>query len=416
MYYKRAIEKVLTKLSKQTVCITLYGARQTGKSTVVKELFSNYDYVTLDNLDELRFAKNNPKEFLKNHKLPLIIDEIQRAPELLTEIKIVIDEYKYKNLKANKKNKLLFVLTGSNQTKLKKAAVESLAGRTLIVNMSSFSRTEIMKQDGNAFVPKIEILKKKEDKLINSVSRKQIFEDIYKGGMPEYIDKEGDRNKFFESYVSSYIEKDIMELIDASNIHQFKSFLEYVALRTAQQLNYSDISKSVGIDNRTCKKYLSILEFSGIIMLLRPYMSNKSKRIIKSPKLYFLDTGLCSYLCKWPSPSMLEKSAMAGAFFETYVVSEIYKSYINDGKDFSFYFYYYRDKDNKEIDLIYEEGDSIVPIEIKKGINADKPNKNFDVLLKFKKKVKTGLVIDTHDKIQPINEKAYYCPIDLIGR
>lgn len=192
------------------------------------------------------------------------------------------------------------------------------------------------------------------------------------------------------------------------------NFMKYVALRSGCQLDYAEISRSVGIDARTVKSWISILNTSGIIVLLQPYAANLSDRVIKNPKLYFMDTGLCTYLCGMPSASILEKSTFAGAFYETYVISEIIKSYFNGYKDIS-NIYYYRDKDQHEVDLIIEGFDSIHPIEIKKGINPVSSRKKFTVLKKYKKPVKTGLVIDSSDQISPINEEVYYCPLDIIG-
>ncbi|MBQ2594753.1 MAG: DUF4143 domain-containing protein, partial [Candidatus Riflebacteria bacterium] len=169
------------------------------------------------------------------------------------------------------------------------------------------------------------------------------------------------------------------------------------------------------IDVRTCQKWISILETSGIIYLLQPYMANKSNRIIKSPKLYFLDTGLCSFLCKWPNAEMLENCAMNGAFFETYIVSEIIKNMYSFNKDPKSYLFYYRDKDQKEIDLLYVDQNNIYPIEIKKGLMPNKPTKNFNVLKKFGLNIKPGLVINNCEKIRPINESAYYYPVFLLG-
>ena len=191
--------------------------------------------------------------------------------------------------------------------------------------------------------------------------------------------------------------------------------MEYIALRTANQIDYADISRNIGIDSRTVKEWLSILETSGIIKLLHPYMANVSDRIIKKPKIYFLDTGLCSYLAHIPTAEILEKSAFSGAFYETYVVSEIIKSYYNDSKDYKREIYYYRDKDQKEVDLIIETFEGIYPIEIKKGINRVSPKKNFIFLQKYNKRILNGLIIDSCEKIMPLNNDIYYCPVSLIG-
>ena len=205
-----------------------------------------------------------------------------------------------------------------------------------------------------------------------------------------------------------------MKLISASSELQFRHFISIVALRTAQELHYDEIAASVGIDTRTCKRWISILQTSGIIFLLQPYMANISKRIIKAPKLYFMDTGLCAYLCKWPNAEMLENCAMSGAFFETFVASEIVKSFYAYNKDPSDNLFYYRDIDRKEIDLLFVEGGNIYPIEIKKSTSPSKPTKNFDVLEKYKLHIMQGLVIDTCDAIRPINEKAFSFPVYLL--
>ena len=415
MYIKRNIENKIIEASKQFASITIYGPRQVGKSTLIAKLFPNINYVTLDDIELRDYALRDPKGFINYYSHPLIIDEIQKAPMLLEYIKIEIDEMKKKYLDNNEKIKLLYIISGSNQYELQEAITESLAGRTCIFNMSSLSFNEIKERESfSNFDPEISILKEKSKLVKKYRSRKEIFEDIMLGGMPEYIALKPDRDMFFKSYISTYIEKDVKKIINASKETTFMNFMKYVALRTACQLDYNEISRSVGIDARTVKNWISILEASGIIKIIHPYASNISDRIIKSPKLYFVDTGLCSYLCGMPSAEILEKSTFAGAFYETYVVSEIIKSYYNNYKNVD-NIYYYRDKNQYEVDLIIESFDSIYPIEIKKGINPVSKNKKFSVLNKFKKKINIGLVIDSSDKVFPINDEVYYCPIDLIG-
>ena len=416
MYLKRNIEEKLIEASHQFASITIYGSRQVGKSTLIKKIFSKMEYVTLDDIEIRDYALKDPKGFLKYYGKPLIIDEIQKAPKLLEYIKIEIDEMKKACLKNNEKNKLLYVLSGSNQFELQDAITESLAGRTCIFNLASLSYNEIKKRiDHSSFNPEINILREKEKKLNNKYrSRKEIFLDIMIGGMPEYVVNKPNRDMFFKSYITTYIEKDVRKIIAADKETTFMNFMKYIALRTSCQLDYSEISKSIGIDARTTKSWISILETSGIIKLLQPYAKNMSDRIIKTPKLYFMDTGLCAYLCGMPSADILEKSTFAGAFYETYVISEIIKSYYSNYKDTS-NIYYYRDKDQYEVDLIIEEFDSIYPIEIKKGINPISSNKKFKVLEKYKKKINIGLVIDSSNKVFPINDEVYYCPIDIIG-
>ncbi|MDD5933627.1 MAG: ATP-binding protein [bacterium] len=415
MYIKRNIENKIIEASKQFASITIYGPRQVGKSTLIAKLFPNINYVTLDDIELRDYALRDPKGFINYYSHPLIIDEIQKAPMLLEYIKIEIDEMKKKCLDNNEKIKLLYIISGSNQYELQEAITESLAGRTCIFNMSSLSFNEIKERKSfSNFDPEISILKEKSKLVKKYRSRKEIFEDIMLGGMPEYIALKPDRDMFFKSYISTYIEKDVKKIINTSKETTFMNFMKYVALRTACQLDYNEISKSVGIDARTVKNWVSILETSGIIKIIHPYASNISDRIIKSPKLYFMDTGLCSYLCGMPSAEILEKSTFAGAFYETYVVSEIIKSYYNNYQNVD-NIYYYRDKNQYEVDLIIESFDSIYPIEIKKGINPVSKNKKFSVLNKFKKTINIGLVIDSSDKVFPINDEVYYCPIDLIG-
>ena len=417
MYINRALEKQVINASNEFACITIYGARQTGKSTMVRYLYKDtFNYVTLDDLSIRDYALRDPKGFLAFYKFPLVIDEIQKAPSLLNYIKIIIDNYKEECLKENKSVKLLYILTGSNQFELQEAISESLAGRTAVFNMTSLSFAEkYLYQEQSYFNPKIEVLLKKEQYPHKYLSRKEIFEDIFNGGMPEYILNNIDRERYYNSYVTTYIEKDVKKVISVSKETVFLNFMEYIAIRTANQIDYADISRNIGIDYRTVKEWISILETSGIIKLLQPYMSNISDRIIKKPKIYFLDTGLCSYLARIPTAEILEKSAFSGAFYETYVISEIIKSYYNSSKDYKREIYYYRDKDQKEVDLIIETFEGIYPIEIKKGINRVSPRKNFNFLEKYNKKILNGLIIDSCEKITPLNNEIYYCPISMIG-
>ncbi len=419
MEYIRTIEKKLDEIKNQYAVITLYGARQVGKTTTARKVFGKeMVIVSLDDLENRSLANKNPKLFLEAHPWPIIIDEIQKAAPLLDAIKIVVDKEKYKSLQNNKKVPLMYVLTGSNQFELQNVVSESLAGRTAILNMSSLANNELESIDGNLFNPDLEHLKIKyaeiKDKNLYR-TRKEIFEKIFQGGMPEYIANKLNRDTFFNSYISTYIEKDVKKIINVDKEGDFLRFLDYMALRTAQQINYDDISKNIGIDTRTVKKWISILVTSGIAILLEPYAKNMSNRITKAPKFYFMDTGLCAYLCKWPSAKMLENGVMNGAFYETYVVSEIIKSYINAGVDYRFYLYYYRDKDKKEVDLIIDFVDHISPIEIKKGINPVGKNFNFNFLQKYGKPISKGIVIDSREDLFPINENNWYCPLYMIG-
>ncbi len=413
MYIKRNIENTIKKVSSEFPVIVLTGARQVGKSTmlqIIKE--NNMNYVTLDDLDARNLALNDPKYFLEQYSYPLLIDEIQYAPNLLSFIKIIVDEERLKNLKNNETNKPLFWLTGSQQFKVMKDVSETLAGRIGVLNLYSLSLSEIFNYDSFVFNPSIENLKNKTIK--SKVDTKKIFEIIYNGGMPSIVTKTIERNDYFSSYINTYIERDVKQLLNVGKTIEFYNFMQYIAVRTAQEVNYTTIANEIGVDSKTIKNWISILESSGIIYLLQPYYSNLSNRIIKSPKLYFMDTGLCSYLAKYPNAETLEVGALGGAIFETFVVSEIIKNLTSHGVDPKMHLYYYRDKDQKEIDLIYDQADTLYPIEIKKGISPNHPDKHFEVLKKYSDNVSTGLVFCLSSKLQPINKNCWLVPIEYI--
>lgn len=417
MYIRREIEETILKVSKSFPCIAVYGPRQVGKSTTIDFLFGEqFRSVTLDNLDDRTLAQSNPRLFLETYGFPLIIDEIQKAPTLLDEIKIIIDNKRREWLKKEEKPHLLYVLTGSNSFELQQGISDSLAGRCGIIDMSSLSQMEKNGEKGHLFIPDIAtLLERERNSEFKNKTRKEVFESIFIGGMPDIVVGNSERDIYFKSYVSTYIEKDIKMLISAKKETIFRNFMSLLALRTARELHYEEISSSLGIDARTCREWITILETAGIVYLLQPFMTNLSSRIIKSPKLYFMDTGLCSYLCKWPNAEMLSSCAMSGEFFETFVVSEIIKNFYSYGVNPKERLFYYRDKEQKEIDLIYTDGDKIYPIEIKAGLSPSKATKNFSSLDKYKLNVQPGLVIDSSDKIRPINEKAYFYPVSLLG-
>ncbi len=417
MYVNRDIEKVLLKAAESFQVITLFGSRQVGKTTTVDHLFGKeFSLVTLDDSDELALAHANPKAFFESHPWPLIIDEVQKEPGLLSEIKRIVDEQRRVWMKNGEKRRLMFVLTGSNQFELQEGISESLAGRTSVINMSGFTQMEKRGIAGSLFEVDFDALINKQRKhpgfYKNSL---EIFDDIFQGGMPDICTGESERSAYYKAYVDTCIEKDVRKLISASSELQFRRFIELLALRTAQELVYSDISKDLGINVDTCKRWISILQTSGVICLLQPYMAKMSKRIIKTPKLYFMDTGLCAYLCKWPTSRMLKDGVMSGAFFETYVVSEVIKSFLNSGADPAQYLYYYRDIDKKEVDILLVKNGAIYPVEIKKGISPAKPTKNFSVLGKYGMPIMRGMVIDNTDVIRAINDSAFSFPVSLLG-
>jgi len=415
MYIQRTCENGIRKVSESFPCIVVYGPRQVGKSTTIDYLFGEkYRKVTLDDLEDRIMAEANPGLFLDTLGWPLIIDEIQKVPKLLDEIKKKIDEQRLVWLKTGSQRELMYILTGSNRFELQQGIADSLAGRCGVIEMASFSQAEKDQREEEVFSPEIKSLQKLDRERSGRRTRREVFQEIFQGGMPDICTGVAERDIYYRSYVSTYIEKDVKKLISVSSELQFRSFISIVALRTAQEVHYDEMASGIGIDVRTCKNWLSILETSGIIYLLQPYMSNVSNRVIKAPKLYFMDTGLCAYLCKWPSAEMLSDCAMSGAFFETYVVSELIKNAYSYQKNPRENLFYYRDKDQKEIDLVYISGDKIYPIEVKAGINPVKATKNFSVLTKYGLDIQPGLVIDNSEKIRPINEQAYYVPVSLV--
>ena len=413
MYIKRVMEKTIKKMVNEFPVIVISGARQVGKSTMLQMIKEdNMNYVTLDDLDARNLALSDPKYFLEQYSYPLLIDEIQYAPNLLPYIKMIVDDEKFKALKNNTEVKSLFWLTGSQQFKVMKDVSESLAGRVGVLNLYSLSNSEIKGYEGLLFTPKLDELKKNEN--IVHCDSKEIFERIFNGGMPSIATGAIERSNYFSSYINTYIERDVKQLLNVGKTIEFYNFMQYIAVRTAQELNYSTIAKEIGVDSKTIKNWISILESSGIIYLLQPFSSNLSNRIIKAPKLYFMDTGLCSYLAKYPNPETLEIGALSGAIFETFVVSEIIKNITSHGLDPKMNLYYYRDKDQKEVDLLYIEGDTIYPIQIKKGISPNNPDKNFALLNKYSNDIATGIVICMTQKLQPINRNCWLCPVSLL--
>ena len=417
MYKTRTIEQTILSVSRSFPCIVIYGPRQVGKSTTIDRLFGDFcGKVTLDDADDRNLAINNPKQFLEVHPWPLIIDEIQKAPNLLDEIKKKIDEQRLIWLKSGNERQLMYILTGSNRFELQQGVSDSLAGRCGILDMLSFSRAEREQTEGTLFHPSISnLLQREQNRKISYCTRSEIFEEIFQGGMPDICTGVSERDVYFKSYVNTYIEKDVRKLIAATSELLFRNFLELLALRTAQELRYDVLANSVGIDVRTLKKWISILETSGIIYLLHPYLPNKSNRIIKAPKMYFTDTGLCAYLCKWPDARMLENCAMNGAFFETFIVSELVKNLYAYNREPKETLFYYRDTDQKEVDLLYVEQNRLYPIEIKKSSSPKNPTRNFSVLKKYEMEIEAGLIIDTCDKIRPFNDFAYEYPVYLLG-
>ncbi len=404
MFVNRALEDVIKEVSNTFPVLLLTGPRQVGKTTLLSKMADeSRDYVSLDDHMIRMLAVEEPSLFLQRYEPPIIIDEIQYAPNLLPYIKLYVD------ISGRNGD---FWLTGSQMFNTMQGVSESLAGRVGIVNMYGLSLSEINGVANEPYNMDVVRLKKRCND-VRKMSLKEVYEIIHKGSMPALYKMEQSVERFYASYVDTYINRDIRQLSEVSNELDFYKFLVACASRTSAMLNYSDIAKDVGISIPTAKKWLSLLVSSGIIVLVQPYFNNVLKRAVKSPTMYFMDTGLCAYLTRWTSSEALEVSAMSGAFFETFVVSEIVKSYINAGRRAPVY--YYRDSDQKEIDLIIEENGELVPIEIKKtGSPTKKACKNFKVLQKTNMKISAGSVICMTNDLLPITSGDFAVPVWLI--
>ena len=405
-YIKRSLEKVVLQVSKEYPVVLISGPRQVGKTTMLKKLMEGTDrnYVSLDDLQERALAKNDPEMFLQLHKPPILIDEVQYAPELFSMIKLIVD-------KEHRKGD--FWLTGSQIFDLMKGVQESLAGRVAVLSLSSLSQTEIYGGEDRPFQIEIEhLMKRKEGR--TSADLQEIFRRIFQGSMPAIVSNEVSNNSiFYGSYLSTYIERDVRNLSDSIDSLKFLRFLTAVAARCSQMLNVNEIARDADINLKQAKDWMGILETLGIIFYLHPFSNNMLKRLVKTPKYYFYDTGLFAYLTKWSSPETLENGAMNGAILENYVVSEIRKSYLNSGK--APFMYYYRDKDAREIDIILEQNGELNPIEIKKSANpAPEILRSFSVLEKTGLNRGKGAVICMKMELSAFNQENFIVPVWLL--
>ena len=405
-YIKRDLEDKIIALSKEYACILITGPRQVGKTTALKQLMSDErEYVTLDDLEERKLAKTDPAMFMQMHSLPIFIDEVQYAPELFSYIKIAVD---------NGAEPGAFWLSGSQAFKLMELAQESLAGRIAILHMPSLSQHEIHGSGENKeFTIDIDQLKKRKSTHAPA-DMKEIYERIWKGSMPSLASgKFTDRDVFYNSYLQTYIERDVSELIEKVDKIMFSDFIRAAACRIGQLLNVHDIAMDVGVSDETAKRWLSVLEKSDIIFYLRPYSNNLLKRTIKTPKLYFFDTGLVAYLTRYSSPEILANGAINGAILENYVVSEIRKTYHNNAKDCLMW--YYRDKDSNEIDMVIESDGELHPFEIKRSVNPPSELISaFAVLDKGSVPRGKGAVICMRPELSAVNSENFIVPIWMI--
>lgn len=408
MYIERHLEKVLKNPDYIRGVMAVTGSRQTGKSTLIDEVSKGMDImsVTLDDINRRELAKNNPKNFLAMLPTPLFIDEVQYAPELFPYMKIHVD--KTKEMGA-------YYISGSQRFNMIKNLSESLAGRVGIFELLGLSMREIKRDIFNGlFVPTVDYLKNRKTKPMELT---ELWQIIHKGSYPELYAKPNIVwDKFYNDYVNTYIERDVHQLENIGDEVKFYQFMQLVAANSGNLFNIDNIAKDIGITRASCEKWLSVLRASNLIYLLPPYHSNVTKRAIKTPKIYFLDTGLMAFLTKWHMPEQIETGAMSGAFFETFIFCEILKSFYNAGIDPKMYLYFYRDKDNNEIDFIINYNSRLHPIEVKKKSN---PNLKDISAFRFIEKNEiyergNGAVICTNDNIVPLNERDNIVPFFYI--
>lgn len=405
-YIKRNLEKVVSQVTKEYPVVLVTGPRQVGKTTMLKKLMEGTDrgYVTLDDLNERSLAKSDPELFLQLHKPPVLIDEVQYAPELFSYIKLNAD----KNHEPG-----AFWLTGSQVYKLMRGVQESLAGRVAVLSLTSLSQAEMSGEEMEPFTVDMEALAARKN-VRTATDAEGIFERIYKGSMPAIVSGENSNSQiYYSSYLSTYIERDVRELSDAIDSLKFLRFITAVAARCSQMVNVAEIARDADINQKQAKDWLGILETLGIIFYLHPYSNNLLKRLVKTPKLYFYDTGLVCYLTKWSSAQTLESGAMNGAVLENYVVAEIRKTYLNCGKEP--FMYYYRDKDAREIDIVLEHDGVLNPIEIKKTSNpGTELTKVFEVLDKSSTPRSKGAIICMKPELGAIDRDNYIVPVWMI--
>ncbi len=363
MYIRREIEGAIDAMLAQGKVVLLTGARQVGKTTVLqRHLGDRYNYVTMEDPIACEQAKEDALLFFDVHALPLIIDEVQRAPELFSLVKLVVDQ-------SSERGRI--VLSGSQTYHLMKGVSESLAGRVRILEMSGLSLRELSGcLDGSRpYVPSKIDLPVDAGASDRAMTNEKLWEVIHRGSMPELQDSAVEWEPFYRDYVRAYLERDVRDLVNVRDEARFYNFMVACAARSGQLLNTSDIGKVVDADHKTVKSWVLALQASGIVRVLQPFWPNVDKRLSKMPKLYFMDTGLVCYLTRWTTAAQLRNGAAAGHMFETFVVSEVFKSHMNAGADLHD-LWFYRDGRKHEIDLIVQEGRTIHPVEVKLGVQV----------------------------------------------
>ena len=409
MYITRHMEKPVMELNEQYPVLLLTGPRQVGKTTMLEHLIEvegkGRKKVSLDDLTLRELAKTDPKMFFQLYQPPLLIDEVQYAPELFPYIKIMVDERHQPGD---------FWLTGSQLFKMMEGVQESLAGRVALLHLSPLSQSEIMKRPPEPpFSLELPLLSERQNgrQMLNTP---EVFQRIHQGGMPALVTGTySNASIFYSSYIDTYMERDVRRLSNDIDSLKFLRFLRSVAARTSQQVNYKGIADDAEIDQTTAKNWLHVLEALGIIFLLETYSNNVLKRTVYTPKLYFYDSGIVCYLTRWSSPETAMEGAMSGALLENYTVAEIIKTYQNAGQEP--FLYYYRDKDAREIDLILERDGKLFPIEIKKMASPPKKlTKVFDLIDKSPLQRGTGAILCMADQLGAFDQNNLIVPISLI--
>ena len=409
MYITRHMEKPVMELNEQYPVLLLTGPRQVGKTTMLEHLIEvegkGRKKVSLDDLTLRELAKTDPKMFFQLYQPPLLIDEVQYAPELFPYIKIMVDERHQPGD---------FWLTGSQLFKMMEGVQESLAGRVALLHLSPLSQSEIMKRPPEPpFSLELPLLSERQNgrQMLNTP---EVFQRIHQGGMPALVTGTySNASIFYSSYIDTYMERDVRRLSNDIDSLKFLRFLRSVAARTSQQVNYKGIADDAEIDQTTAKNWLHVLEALGIIFLLEPYSNNVLKRTVSTPKLYFYDSGIVCFLTRWSSPETAMEGAMSGALLENYTVAEIIKTYQNAGQEP--FLYYYRDKDAREIDLILERDGKLFPIEIKKMASPPKKlTKVFDLIDKSPLQRGTGAILCMADQLGAFDQNNLIVPISLI--
>jgi predicted AAA+ superfamily ATPase len=401
------MEKVVVALSGQYPVLLVTGPRQVGKTTMLQKLMEGTDrtYVTLDDMNARALAKSDPEMFFQLNPPPVLIDEVQYAPELFPRIKVLADRSRLPGQ---------IWLTGSQIFKLMHGVQESLAGRVAVLNLSSLSQNEVFRSCDNVpFTTNLNVLQERQRK-IRPAATPEIFRRIFQGGMPAVVSgKYEDGHLFYSSYLSTYLGRDVKELSGAIDALRFMRFITATAARVSQIVNYADIARDADINQVTAKSWMAILETLGIVFYLHPFSNNVLKRTVRTPKLYFYDTGLCAYLTKWSSPQTLESGAMSGAMLENYAIGEIFKSYHNSGR--TPFLYYYRDKDGKEIDLLIEADGKLSPVEIKKTASpASQLTHVFKTLDRAGIERGNGAVLCMKEELSAFDSQNLIVPIGLI--